>query len=225
VPFRQAVEEESVDQYMARLMDRIRSVRGDLTPTSTLPPPAEPARVEGEGRAVHCVAAPPKPQAAAEREPVERSPRTVAPERQVNMSALRELANLSAHSAISQHTQRVLIRTMRSKLIVAAVALLASGGLWWMWSFFGAREMTYYSALVAILVAIYWGVEYALLTGRLIISKSGHIDWNLTSHGKSKSPPVEEGAEKTPAELPGPSAAAGAESASIDLSSDNSAAD
>ena len=158
-----------------------------------------------------------------------RAGRTLAPyggpREAIDLSALRELANLSAHSAISQHTQRVLIRTMRSKLIVAVVALLASGGLWWMWSFFGAREMTYYSALVAILVAIYWGVEYALLTGRLIISKSGHIDWNLTSSPQEQVAACREGAEKTPPERPGPSAAAGAESARIDLSSDNSAAD
>jgi hypothetical protein len=53
--------------------------------------------------------------------------------------------------------------------------------------------MTYYSGLIALLVAIYWGMEYALLSGRLTISKSGHIDidWNRSPHGRRGAAPAE----------------------------------
>ena len=50
------------------------------------------------------------------------------------------------------------------------------------------------------LVAIYWGMEYALLSGRLTISKSGHIDWNASPHAKGATPPVDDSAaENAPA--------------------------
>jgi hypothetical protein len=184
---------------MVRLMQRIRSFEGDSASTSPRPPRVEPP-AERESPAADRVAASPNPPAAPQRERVELLPRTAAPKKHIDLSALRELANLSAHSAISQHARRVLIRTIRSKLTVAAVALFSGGALWWMWNFCGAGKMTFYSALLALLVTIYWGVEYALLTGRLIIRKSGHIDWNYTSHGESKSPPAGQGAEKDLAE-------------------------
>lgn len=110
------------------------------------------------------------------------SPRTVAPESHLDLTALRELANLSAKSAISRHSRKVLIRTIYSKAAVALVGLAAAGWLFWMWSGTEAMQITFYSALVAVLVAIYWGVQYAILTGRLIISNSGHID---IGHGGS----------------------------------------
>jgi len=121
------------------------------------------------------------------------SPRSLAPERSIDISALRELANLSAQSALNRHSRNVLIQTMRSKLSVAIVALASGGGLLWLWKDFNATDATFYTALVALLVAIYWGVEYALLTGRLIISKSGSIDidWNASPHAKPATPPDE----------------------------------
>ena len=102
-------------------------------------------------------------------------PRAAAPAKHIDLSALRELANLSADSALSEHAHRVLVNAMRSKLIVAFVALASGAGLWWMWHTFGARETTLYASLAALLVSIFWGVEYAVLTGRLIVNKSGHL--------------------------------------------------
>ena len=145
--------------------------------------------------------------AAQPRESATLQPRAVAPEKRIDLSALRELANLSAHSAISRHARQVLIRTMHSKLAVALMALATGGALFWMWKELDAMQMTYYSALIALLVAIYWGMEYALLSGRLTISKSGHIDidWNASPHGKGAAPPAEDAAsEKTPIENASP---------------------
>ena len=107
-----------------------------------------------------------------------------APAKPINMEALRELANLSAKNAINQHARRTLIRAMYGKLTVVAVAFVASVGLFWQWSQYGACEMTFYSSLLAIVVALFWGLEYAYLTGRLIIKKSGHI--NIDWHGSSR---------------------------------------
>ena len=111
------------------------------------------------------------------------APRTVAPER-INFSALRELANLSAHAAISRHTRRTLVRTMYSKLLVALVAFLSAAALLWMWDAANAGNHVFYASLAAILTAIFWGVEYAILTGRLMVSKSGNIDWIPPSQRK-----------------------------------------
>jgi hypothetical protein len=175
-------DEESIDQYMSRLMERVRATSGGVAPSSPTMPTASPqvepretskADAAQEAESPMFSAAAPAEDA---NQPMEMTPRTVAPEKNVNLSALRELANLSAQSALGRHSRQVLVHTMYSKLLVAIVALAAGGALLWMWRSLGAMQTTFYAALVALLVAIYWGVEYALLTGRLIISKSGHID-------------------------------------------------
>jgi len=97
-----------------------------------------------------------------------------------------------------------LVRTMYSKLTVAAVALVAGIGLFWMWGQFGACKMTLWSSLVAVVVALFWGLEYALLTGRLIVNKSGHlnIEWKASSHhgASAASSATDDGAEHSTAE-------------------------
>ena len=193
-------EEESIDDYMNRLMQRIRSADGESGPASYTPQRSEPSRSSRGASATAPSVESPTPQpaspppAAQRREPIEMSPRVVAPEKRIDLSALRELANLSAHSALNQHSRNILIGTMHSKLMVALVALASGAGLLWIWKELGAAQMTYYSALIALLVAIYWGMEYALLSGRLIISKSGHLDWNASPHGKIAPPSAEDDA-------------------------------
>ena len=109
-------------------------------------------------------------------EPVSAPPRTVAPEKRTDLSALRELANLAAHSAISHHAQRVLKNSMYSKLVIACAALVMGGGLLWMWKQYGARQMALYAAVVAFSVGAYWGVEYAFLTRRIRVANPHHGD-------------------------------------------------
>ena len=179
-----------------------------------LPAYTPPAPQSGRtGRSTSAAAAeaestqPPPQPAADERRPVSIAPRTVAPEKRIDLSALRELANLSAQSAISRYSRKVLINSMYAKLMVAGVGLAAGVALFWMWKELGATPMTYYAALAALLVAIYWGMEYALLSGRLTISKSGHIDidWNASPHRDRATPPAEtDAAEEAPAEGVGP---------------------
>ena len=100
----------------------------------------------------------------------------MAPEKRTDLSALRELANLAAHSAISRHSQRVLKHSMYSKLVIACAALVMGGGLLWMWGQYGARQMALYAAVVAFSVGAYWGVEYAFLTRRIRVAKPRNGD-------------------------------------------------
>jgi hypothetical protein len=188
-------EEESVDEYMVRLMKRIRSAEDEVETK-----PAVSSRASRESARAGEPAALPKPQAAQQRDLAELPPRAAAPEKKIDLSALRELANLSADAAINKHSRRVLVQTMVSKLVVAVVAMLAGGGLLWMWKLAGAEQLTFYSGLLALLIAIYWGVQYALLTGRLIISKSGSIDWNPSRLRRRR---TAAGGQSAPTTLPG----------------------
>jgi hypothetical protein len=171
-------EEESVDAYMSRLMQRIRSTGDGREGSSQTPHSWEAGSAVGQAPAMLPAEPLPQPEcplpAAQRREPASVLPHAAAPERNVNLSAMRELANFSAHSAIDRHARRALVSTMYSKLLVAAVALAACGGLSWMWMRSTPGDVTFYAALLALLVAAYWGVHYALLTGRLIFDKPGH---------------------------------------------------
>ncbi len=184
-------DEESIDDYMSRLMQRIGSTGG----SGAIPPPAavRPSRAKkAEPEPTPQIEAA-KPEAPFTPIPSKLAPRAVAPETSTDITALRELANLTAKSAIGQHSRGVLISRMRSKLIVAVVGLITGIALLWMWKTLSTSQMAFYSSLMALLVTIYWGVEYALLTGRLIISKSGHIDidWNSPFSAHAHAAPTE----------------------------------
>ena len=179
-------EEESIDDYMSRLMQRVRPSTSDSEAPSRPKPRPEAIHADREASPGATAVEParaafPPPPAADEPEPVQSRPRT--PPKHIDLSALCELANMSARNAIQQHTRRALVRAMYSKLTVTFVALGAGVGLFWTWKAFGACKLTLYSSLVAIVVAVFWGLEYAHLTGRLIVKKSGHldIDWKGSS--------------------------------------------
>lgn len=175
-------DQESIDDYMARLMERVQAGTGQggakQSPThsegcdAALACPSTQAAGDGDPSAAESSAASPRRGAA------ELAPRAVAPEKLGGLEAMRELANLSAHSAIGRHTRRQVIRSRRAKLAVTGVSLAVGAGLGWMWWAHGAGEVTLYSALASLLVALFWGIQYAVLTGRLALSRSGHLDWN-----------------------------------------------
>jgi len=170
-------DEESIDAYMAQLMQRIRATSASVHAESHPAQKAEtPDGVEREVPPAPAPAPPELPTPAAK--PIERTGHGEAAEKNIDLTALRELANLSAQSAISRYARRSLIRSMRSKLLVTGVALASGALLLWFWKTSCVRDVTLGAALVAWLAALYWGMQYALLTGRLIISKSGGIDWN-----------------------------------------------
>jgi hypothetical protein len=170
-------EEESIEKYMARLLDRVYAGRGDVQRQEREPhefqrePPVEPApqEVTEPLPAERTV----MPQAAARpRQPEKMAPRAVAPERHVNLSAMRELANWSAHSAIDRHARRQVRMATWGKVLTTTVGVGVGAvllGIWWTNQ---TGELTFYAALVSLLVALLWGLQCARLTGRKMLHKS-----------------------------------------------------
>jgi hypothetical protein len=124
-------DEETIESYMERLMKR---VRGDA-------PGANPGWKPAEAPVQESVALPqspaPAPQPAEqpqEAEPGEYSPRRTAPELNTNLTAMRELANTAARSAIDRHVRQHTGRQALGKLIGACLTVLASSVLgYWAW--------------------------------------------------------------------------------------------
>lgn len=184
-------EEESIDAYMARLLERLRSGRGEAeaaeSPESAAAYAASagaspigseersgPGAGAGAGSQELATDSPPGRQTA-------RRPglaQSVAPEDWSHLAAMRELANLSARNALDRHGRNMLRRAIRSKLAVLALALASGSALVGLWWHLGAGDLAYYTALVCYLVAVVWGIQYAVLTGRLIVSRSGHLGWH-----------------------------------------------
>jgi hypothetical protein len=177
---------------MAGLMERIgSSTRGgkSTAPGPKEAPPQAPAAPVPSGGAADDRSQGPPSMAPTHLAPVEMAPRTVAPENVVGLSAMRELAKVSAHGAIDKHARQEMIRLTRTKLMIALAGMLAGGALLWMWSAWGLKEVVLSGGLLALMVTLIWGIEYALLSGRLLINKKGHFDWKPTER---KQDPVAE---------------------------------
>jgi hypothetical protein len=103
------------------------------------------------------------------------SPGAVAPEKQVDLSSMRELANLSAQNALGQHARRQLKAAARTKLALATAALTIGVVLLGMWHGLGMAAYVFYAGLASFLVALFWTIQYAILAGKLIVSRTGHL--------------------------------------------------
>jgi len=95
-------------------------------------------------------------------------PRRSVEESRNELKAMRELANLSAQSAITSYTQRSLRQSVFSKAAVSLVALVCAGTLM-LWAD-GINTLTFYSGLFALGVALIWGFQYAMNIGTLASS-------------------------------------------------------
>jgi hypothetical protein len=188
-------EEESIDDYMTRLLERVRSTTGgaevpDSRPQA--PRPQRPAVPTAPAETPLELASVPQPATPRPRKPVEMTPRAKAPEKMAGLSAMRELANLSAQNALDQHTRKQLARARRGKLLIVISGLAAAALLMWMWSTYGLGAVTYFAAMVGIVVALFWGLQYAILTGHLIISRSGRLRWKSAASLKGDGPAPEQ---------------------------------
>jgi hypothetical protein len=191
-----AHEEESVDDYMARLMQRIRSTQGELisgtdnpyTSTSsrrdTAPSPLETAPASP---------AAPVSKLAQRGEPVELMPHTLAPEKQVDITVLRNLAKYSMQNALGTYDRGQMMRSMYSKLAVALIGGLTGLGLLCVWQMWFPNNLTFFSAMMSFVVAIVWGAQYVILTIQLLASGSIKLDSIQTYHSKDEE-------RKTPSE-------------------------
>jgi hypothetical protein len=104
------------------------------------------------------------------------SPRAVAPERSVDLSAMRDLANLSAQAAIDRHARKVLFTKSAGKLMVAVVSLLAGAALLWIWWAKSPGALPLYVGVASLAIAILFGGQYLLLGARLLFTKRSRPD-------------------------------------------------
>src|SRR5205807_1758427 len=110
-------------------------------------------------------------------------------ERSADLSALRALANNTARQAIDTHHHRGQVRSTRGKLLVAGVALAISLTLM---CFSTGSGLTLWASIASLLVSLYWGGRYFLLTRKL-----GFRD--LTEESKPDVPPAEKPDAASPA--------------------------
>lgn len=158
-------EEESIEDYMAKLMQRLRGEAAagvPSVPSTAARPSSDAPRQEAPdaGRPL-----PPPAPIATRNEPVqvvsptkvtaaEYKPGGPAPERAADLQAFRELANASARSAIAVHTTKIHRRSAVTKVIVSILASMT--GLWLILQVPDWRDLQFISACVLLLVAAYW---------------------------------------------------------------------
>jgi hypothetical protein len=134
-PAEESEADDSIESYMSRLMQRLRSDSDDTpqdmrksTGRGTVSAQARTAAVPAEP------APPPKP---VDVTPItclsELAPRSQAPEVSANLAAMRELANSAARGAIELHQQRSGQKVLNTRHINTLLALLAAAGqvFWW----------------------------------------------------------------------------------------------
>ncbi len=171
--------EESLDSYMARLMDRARNVSDSSdSPAVSTPTPVKRPSAASRPASSRAKEVPTSPSQTAEilddsqRTPEKKlesiEPRGVAPEREMSLSSMRELANVSAHTAINRHAKRQYRHTARSKLLVSGISLAAGTilmSIWWMTS---DRGPFFHAAMVAFMIALFWGFQFAIMSGKVL---------------------------------------------------------
>lgn len=157
-------EDESIDQYMARLMDRVRGTGGTTSPaprsqfgrrevdSSPIPTShaAPPARVEDPAVAE----APSQPRV-----------RVAPPESAADLSAMRELANLNARQALGSHQQRRVASVMYGKLLLAVVSMVVSFTMIAM--AVAGRPLYIFGAMLAATMTAVWSWQYLRLARQL----------------------------------------------------------
>ncbi len=186
-------DEESIEQYMAKLLQRVRG-DGPRLPASQSPPSTD---VTNEGPLSQGVMTLLQPATAAQiAEPSEPArgplsvtgneaqtgpgswmtrPSSAIPAQTTDLGALRALANETARRAISTHALRKHRRNAVTKVIVATLAGMTS--LWLMLQSPSWWDLQFIAACVSLLVAAYWaGQTYRALIESLHIPSYDGLD-------------------------------------------------
>lgn len=159
-------DEESIEQYMAKLLQRVRG-DGPIVPASQSPPASTHSALSVDARTMHeqakadgSVKATGEQESGGGRDAQSISsfdasawkPSTPAPT--TDLEALRALANESARRAISTHAFLKHRRTVVTKLIVSALAGMTS--LWLLLESRDWRDLKLVTACVSLFVAAHW---------------------------------------------------------------------
>ena len=177
--------DDSIDQYMAGLLHRVRQNAAELCAekpcvgVGAASPEPEPDELGFPAPGVFL------PSGSGQVSPWEPDPRparpqaarVVVPETAANLAALRELANFSAKAALDRHSRRRLISLSTGKLILALAALACGGLLMGSWWFLKPSDLALYGGAVGLLAAVVWGLQHTILTGRILVGRSGRLQW------------------------------------------------
>lgn len=158
-------DEESIDNYMAQLLKRVRGV-GSAQQGPASQAPEMPSRATPNGPASS--SAPPSSEqtSSVEEVPATLVRRAHAPELSSDLAAMRELANLSARAAIDQHAYRNWGRAAFGKLSIALLAVGAGAGAV---CFAPALDsMLMYAGLLSFVVALFWLLQGGILMSHVI---------------------------------------------------------
>lgn len=174
-------DEESIEEYMAKLLQRVRGETAAAAPTVAKREPSAdvpPAASTGDGFASGPLPAPLSMSCVENDSPVSleairrKSPMIVP---QTDLEALRALANESARRAISRHTVRKLRRNATTKVLVATLAGVTS--LWFMLHADQWWDLQFVTACVSMLVAAIWtGETFRTLLQTLRVATSDETD-------------------------------------------------
>jgi len=174
--------EDDIDAYMAELMRRLgKSHQPAPRQQATEPLPRRYDPLEDETQQKPAATEGGDTQPDTKRRPLsELAPRAVAPEKQLNMDAMRELANQSTRSALDQHAWRSLWHTARSHLTMTATMGTVGLGLLWLHFHWIANKLALYSGLAALGFGGFLMLQYLWTACRLLTHKRSGRDDNAS---------------------------------------------
>ena len=161
--------EESIDDYMGRLLQRMRGIAGEASST---PAPAKTDRSSPSRPKEQPEATPTKStedSSTIAKKLLKLEPRKVAPEKTHGLAAMREIANLSARSAIATHHHRRGADRAWSNLVVGFVGL--GCGVWLLIQSPETDSPFFYGGLMGLVVSVYWFAKARLLARSMRSSK------------------------------------------------------
>ena len=157
-------EEDSVEDYMRKLLARMRGEDEPPAPTAPKPAPvvdqAPPAVAVAEPSPTtdfNAASAAPTGEVTAPFDPEKYIPRALAPERTQHIAAMRALANSSARTAIHRSTRQRYLNSVLIKVGIAAVGLTVGTVLLFINGF--TANIGLVAMVTSYLVAAIWGYD------------------------------------------------------------------
>jgi hypothetical protein len=186
-------EEDSIDDYMARLLQRMRGGAASEVTASMHKPTAAAYQQANEEKAQ--VKARADEEAAKTAKPKREYVHTPAPEKTANLAAMRELANSTARSAVQTSRSKQVATQALNKVIVGGGGLLISALV----LMFSDENNTMYrmGGMLGVLLSLGW-LLYALYQSRHILLK----DFVLSPPKPSRKTKWEAVPDETPAVEP-----------------------
>lgn len=172
-------QDESVEEYMAGLMQRLRGDNSPGPETDDTPYVATQGReFEEEPPTEPTVITAPEPPPEQPLDLSEYRPRNLAPESKTDLGALREVANTSARSAIVQHSQKRSGKGAFGKILWASMALLAaiSFGFWR----FALGPIAMAGAAISLVAASLWIAQAARMISNACLARRGQQGGRVT---------------------------------------------